>query len=297
MLLSLNKPMGACLALAALLAGGFLAGPALADVEEGMDAWSRGDDAAAVRAWEVPAAAGDPDAMFNLAEAYRLGRGVATDPARAEALYARAAADGHLRAADTYGLMLFEQGRREEALPYLRTAARRGDPRAQYLLGIAHFNGDDVERDWQLAYAMMLLAGAAGLPQAVPALAEMDRAIPLAQRQQAASLAERMNAEAEAARKAELAAVPLTDPADAPIAADSDGRWRVQLGAFAVASNAEALWERLEGRAELAGAWRLMLPTGRVTRLQAGGFPSHAAAQAACAALKHSGYECLVTDR
>src|SRR5690242_8601879 len=131
---------------AALLA---LAGaPALADVKTGVDAWSRGDYAAAVGEWEGLAAAGDPDAMFNLGQAYRLGRGVATDLKRAEDLYAQAAAKGHLQAADTYGLMLFQDGRREEALPYVREAARRGDARSQYLLGIAHFNGDLVGKDW-----------------------------------------------------------------------------------------------------------------------------------------------------
>jgi len=345
MLHSLTRPMGARLAIAALLAGGFLTPPALADVKEGIDAWSRGDDTAAVHAWEAPAEAGDPEALFNLAQAYRLGRGVAPDPARAEALYARAAASGHAQAADTYGLMLFEQGRHAQAMPYLRDAARRGDPRAQYLLGIAHFNGDDVERDWPRAYALMTLANAFGLPQAAPALAEMDRAIPLAQRQQAAALAERMKAEADGAHKADRPALAVTGPAEAPTAAagaaladarrtggtddlaqagasqapatraqpadpaprpaepsaaraaTSDGPWRVQLGAFAIASNAEALWKRVERRGELAGARRLMLPTGRVTVLQAGGFPSRAAAQAACTALKRSGYDCLVTDR
>src|SRR5690606_2755140 len=122
--LSFKQRMEAGLALAALLAGGY-AGPAQADVKAGVDAWSQGDYAGAVREGEAPAAAGDPDALFNLAQAYRLGRGVPTDPARAEALYARAAADGHLQAADIYGLMLFEQGRREQALPYIRDASRR----------------------------------------------------------------------------------------------------------------------------------------------------------------------------
>ncbi len=374
--LSLNKPMAAGLALAALLAGGY-AGPAHADVKAGVDAWSQGDYAGAVREWEAPAAAGDPDALFNLAQAYRLGRGVPTDPARAEALYARAAADGHLQAADIYGLMLFEQRRREQALPYIRDAARRGDPRAQYLLGIAHFNGDGVERDWLRAYALVTLANAAALPPAASALAEMDQAIPLAQRQQAAGLAIEMQAQAEAARNADRAAFSLSQvtgapvvgasvpqpaqtgsvppplaaaraavaeasrndgtanpagagasytsasapapesvPAEQPLAAPpahlatvpapasresappaaSGGRWRVQLGAFAVSSNAEALWNRVEGREELAGAQRLMVPAGRVTKLQAGGFPSRAAAQAACAALKRAGYDCLATD-
>src|SRR6188768_4503165 len=183
--------------------------PAFADVKTGVDLWSRGDYTTAVREWEGPATAGDPDAMFNLAQAYRLGRGVPTDLERAEALYAGAAAKGHLQAADTYGLMLFQDGRREAALPFVRDAARRGDPRSQYLLGIAHFNGDLVEKDWTRAYALMTLASGAGLPQATPAIAEMDRHIPLEQRQQAAALAVQMRSEAEAARSSELAAFDL----------------------------------------------------------------------------------------
>jgi TPR repeat protein len=101
----------------AMLLAAVAGAPALADVKSGVEAWSRGDYTAAVREWEGLAAAGDPDAMFNLGQAYRLGRGVATDLARAEALYAAAAAKGHLQAADTYGLMLFQDGRREAALP------------------------------------------------------------------------------------------------------------------------------------------------------------------------------------
>src|SRR6187402_3013137 len=204
---------------AAVLLAALAAAPALADVKTGVDAWSRGDYTAAVSEWEGLAAAGDPDAMFNLGQAYRLGRGVPTDLRRAEALYAGAAAKGHLQAADTYGLMLFQDGRREAALPYVRDAARRGDARSQYLLGIAHFNGDLVEKDWTRAYALMTLANGAGLPQAVPAIAEMDRHIPLGQRQQAAGLAQRMRGEADAARASELAAFDLAaQPSAAPIA-------------------------------------------------------------------------------
>jgi cell division septation protein DedD len=195
----------AAAALCALLASG----PAWADVKAGVDAWSRGDYAAAVREWEAPAAAGDPDAMFNLGQAYRLGRGVPADPERAEALYARAAAAGHLQGADTYGLMLFQNGRREAALPYVQNAAGRGDPRAAYLLGIAHFNGDIVPKDWVRAYALLTLANGQGLPQAAAALAQMDQHIPLAQRQQGAGLAVDLQRQADATRGRELAAADL----------------------------------------------------------------------------------------
>jgi len=349
-----------------------LSSPALADVKAGVDAWSKGDYTAAVREWEAPAALGDADAMFNLAQAYRLGRGVATDMARAEALYAKAAAAGHLQASDTYGLMLFQDGRREAALPYVQGAAKRGDPRSQYLLGIAHFNGDLLPRDYVRAYAFMTLANSAGLPQAAQALAQMDQHIAMAQRQQGVAVSAQMRQEADALRATQLAAVDLgtqamapapssTRPIASPVmrppqplattstspsvaaaraavdaartatgaenpaqagvpngrgtvappqgvrqvpavavvspALHTTGPWRVQLGAFSVADNAAKLWQRLSLRAELAGKQRLMIPAGRVTKLQAGGFASRAAAETACRALSASGQDCLVTDR
>jgi len=194
----------------ALGAGSLLVcAPLAADVRDGVDAWSRGDYAGAIAEWEGPAAAGDADAMFNLAQAYRLGRGVPNDIAKAEELYARAAQAGHVQAADTYGLMLFQDGRRQQALPLVQAASRRGDPRAQYLMGIAHFNGDLVPRDWQRAYALLTLANAEGLPQAASAITQMDQYIPLEQRQQGAQLARQLQAEAETARSVELAQADL----------------------------------------------------------------------------------------
>lgn len=353
------------------------AGAALADVKAGVDAWGKGDYAAAVHEWEGAAAAGDADAMFNLAQAYRLGRGVAQDMAKAEELYAKAAAKGHIEAADTYGLILFQDGRRAAALPYIEAAAGRGDPRAEYVLGVASFNGDNVPKDWVKGYALVSSANAQGLPQAAAALAEMDAHIPLAQRQQAASLAVRMQQAATSKRAQQLASADLatrtsaqegsreTPPAQRPPAAKAavspsvaaalaavneareatgtespaeagarfasrsspapqlaaaapakavtppkateakskpapstsatDGPWKVQLGAFAVRGNADRLWAQLGGRGELAGKNKLTVPAGAVTKLQAGGFASREAADAACLSLRHGGHDCLVT--
>ncbi|MGB3753866.1 MAG: SPOR domain-containing protein [Parerythrobacter sp.] len=197
------------------LAGGTLlvAAPALADVKAGVDAWARGDYPVAVREWRGPATAGDPDAMFNLAQAYRLGRGVEKNEKQAEILYAKAAAKGHLKASDNYGLLLFQSGRQAEAVPYVEKAAERGDPRSQYLLGIAHFNGELVPKDWPRAYALLTLANAAGLPQAPPALKQMDDFIPLADRQAAQLLAQNMKRDADGIRAQQLAAADLSEVA------------------------------------------------------------------------------------
>lgn len=191
----------AALALAAL--------PALADVRAGVDAWSAGDYETAVAEWRVPAQNGDADAQFNLAQAYRLGRGVEADINRARQLYAEAAQNGHIKAADNYGLLLFQQGEQTSAMPLIRAAAQRGDPRAQYVLGLAHFNADYAQKDWVRAYALMTLANSAGLPQASAALQQMDQYVPIEQRQEAQVLARQLDAEAQRRRATELAAIDL----------------------------------------------------------------------------------------
>jgi cell division septation protein DedD len=86
-------------------------------------------------------------------------------------------------------------------------------------------------------------------------------------------------------------------PAAEPVIAASatGGPWKVQLGAFGVQGNADRLWARLSKRAELAGAQKLTVPTGRLTKLLAGGFDSRDAAEQACNALKRGGQDCLVT--
>ncbi|WP_132386638.1 SPOR domain-containing protein [Novosphingobium sp. PhB165] len=357
---------GAC-----CLIGVLAATTAHADVKSGVDAWSSGQYDIAVQQWRPLADKGDADAEFNLAQAYKMGRGVPLDLEQAETLYGKAAAQGHVQAADNYGLLLFQRGQREEAMPYIAAAAARGDSRAQYILGVAHFNGDFVEKDWVAAYALVSLAQQAGLPQAARALAQMDEHIPLAQRQESVALASKMAAESEAARARLDAAASLnipatrpqtvapvreaalsggtatagadyTRPAPAPVskpvaipnaapvalalpsaseklptpekpvapkeisqktvtspttqhAPAQHGGWRLQLGAFGVAGNADKLWDSLSKRPEFAGIRRDMVKGGSLTFLYATGFANKGEADKACTALRSSGHECIVS--
>jgi hypothetical protein len=207
---------GAMICTAALV---IAAGPAHADVKDGVDAWARGDYAAAVAQWQGPAAQGDPDAMFNMGQAYKLGRGVPRDQARAESYFAQAAQKGHVRAADNYGLLLFQSGRQADAMPWLTASADRGEPRAMYVLGIAAYNGDYAPKDLVRAYALMTRAAQAGLQQAISSLAAMNEAIPLEQRQQAVALAGDMDRKAAAARASEMGAADLGNPPPVQVAA------------------------------------------------------------------------------
>lgn len=191
----------------------FAALPAIAlatDVRAGVEAWARGDYAKAVEEWRGPAIAGDADAQFNLGQAYKLGRGVPVDLRQAEEWYRRAAVQGHPQAEENYGLALFQNNKRAEAVQWLEKAANRGEPRAQFVLGTMYFNGDAVERNWVLAYALIDRSSAQGLPQASQALAQMDRYVSLADRQQGIAMAQRMEMQQGQPR---LASAP---PASAP---------------------------------------------------------------------------------
>ncbi len=166
--------VAAALALSAPLFAQDLAGPS---VEAGFTAWQAGDYDAAVRNWRPLADRGDADAQFNLGHAYRLGRGVPQNLTLAEQWYERAARSGHMEAQAMYGVILFQNGRRTEAMPFIQRGAEAGDPRAQYVYGTALFNGDLAPRDWVRAYAMMSRSAAQGLAPAATQLAEMERHI------------------------------------------------------------------------------------------------------------------------
>ncbi len=169
--------------------------PAGADVKAGVDAWAKGDFPKAVAEWRPLAIAGDPDAQFNLAQAYKLGRGVPLDPALAESWFRKAAVQGHLQAEDNYGLALFQSGKKTEALPWLEKSVARGEPRTQLVLGTMLFNGDGVARDYPRAYALMTRASASGLQSASQTLAQMDQYISPADREKGTALAQRYAAQ------------------------------------------------------------------------------------------------------
>lgn len=344
-----RKPVRALLG--ALIASTLMAGPAMADTKAGVDAWGRaeaanaaGDKAGAhreyanaVREWQAQADKGDPDAQFNLGQAYKWGKGVPQDLTRAEVLFAKAAQRGHTGAADNYGLLLFQRGQHAQAIPYIQAAADRGEKRALYLLGIAHFNGENVPKDWVRAYALETLSAQVGpdqttLPQARAALEQMDRYISLEDRQRGVSLAGELSQQIEANRQRQVATADLGGPpSPAPVAVASPppravpvppkprpvlaaetpvapkgakpapapakpiptgGSWKIQLGAFGVPGNADAQWNKVKGLAEISGHPRINLPTGKVTRLMAGGY-SEDGAKAACRKLVASGNVCI----
>jgi hypothetical protein len=278
-------------------------------VRDGIEAWQRSDYAQAIAIWRPLAAKGDPDAAFNLGQAYRLGRGVRVDLSSAKTWLEKAARAGHLDAETTLGLLLFDSGDHAGGIQWLKQAAERGEPRAMLVYGTALYNGDSVRSDPVMAYAYVSRAAAQGLEPAKSTLKDMDGLLPVDVRRRAVEIALQQSAErpAPGAKSPKAAAkpppkiaakppppimapvqkakvTPATPPAPAPVAAS--GKWRIQLGAFAKRSSAEELYRKMSGSAAIAGRPPLFIPAGAVTRLQIGGFATRAAAASACASLK-----------
>jgi TPR repeat protein len=279
-----------------------------------------------VRGLQAKAQAGDAEAEFQLGEAYRAGRGVTPDPEAAIMWYRRATAAGHIRASEELGFALFAHGDRREAMPYIEKAAARGEARAFYLLGTAHFNGDYASRDWPLAYAQTMRAAAAGLPAAQKNLELMDHYLLPADKAKAdqilATLPSVRSAQAEtgasasagrpapaqsadatvkparpvkAPKAAPRAAVTAAAPTAAPPEAAAGGAWKVQLGAFGSADRAHDRWKTLAAKVSALGTYdQRVVAAGSVQRLQAGNIGSKAEAQILCKKIVAAGGDCLV---
>lgn len=158
---------------AVVLAAG-MAVPAAASVEAGQARWKAGDYEGAVAQWAGAAARGDAEALFNMGQAYRLGRGVPQSSANAIDYYRRAAEKGHVAATTNLGITLYQEGRKTEALNQLRQAADKGDLRASYVLGVATFGGDGTQRNAALGYGYVLRARDGGLAVAGPQATRME---------------------------------------------------------------------------------------------------------------------------
>ncbi|MDX1581605.1 MAG: tetratricopeptide repeat protein, partial [Alphaproteobacteria bacterium] len=142
--------------------------PSRADFEAGVRAYEAGEYQIALEEWRRLAAEEEPRALFNLGQMYRLGIGVQKDLGMAEQYYQRAAQQGHVGAHANLGSIYFSQDPPKEfvALYHWRIAARGGDPRAQYLLGVNYFNGDYLPLNYKQAYAWVSMAADAGLKDA-----------------------------------------------------------------------------------------------------------------------------------
>ena len=305
-----------------MLASALVSAPAAAQsVSDGIAAWRGGDPQRAVAIWMPLAQSGDADAQYNLAQAYRLGRGIRTDARRAKTLFESAAEMGHIGARTNLGLMLYSEGERVEGLGWLKGSADAGEARALLVYGTALFNGDAIDRDVVTGYALVSRAAAQDLAAAKNTLAEMDEVLDVEDRRKGVALAQRLvrgdarlidvlaepPVEVATARpRPQPTPAPAARPAPtprpatpAPAAAASASSvpasaYTVQLGAFARDGAAQSLFASLRSESVFEGKQPLYREVGNVTRLRVGPFASNREAQAACAAMQRRSQPCFV---
>ncbi|MBB4630633.1 SPOR domain-containing protein [Sphingosinicella soli] len=308
----------------------FVSVPTLAGVKEGVVKWQGGDYRGAVVEWMPSAAKGDPDALFNMGQAYKLGRGVPLDKAKAEDFYRRAADKGHAPAQSNLGILLAQRGEKKEAAGLWQKAAAKRDARAQYMLGVLHFNGDTLPKNWPLAYAYMTQANNAGLPQAGRALATMTASLSPGDRASGSEMAQAMMTGDKLGASGKPVAPPrkLANPvavdkpqaalqkpapspgrttvsnaeipqpritASAPATNVAGGGWRIQLGAFSQEARAREAWTglRRDYPGIVAGLEPVYAPSGSMIRLQAGSFANPGEANSICQRLRDTGRPCF----
>jgi uncharacterized protein len=312
--------------MAAVMAAATIAAPA-ASVRDGTEAWQQGAYDRAVAIWRPLADAGDADAAFDLAQAYKLGRGLPADLALAKSWYGKAARAGHPQAIANYGLLLYQDGDRQAAMPWIAKASEAGDARAQYAYGTALFNGDLAPRDWPRAYALLTRSASAGLPQATTSLAQIEPYLSEEDRRRGRALAAEMASQplpptdrhvvsgtsspatgggatiapepspsppaAARSRPTVSGVAPPTVLHPKPTALAPSGRWRVQLGAYGSQEQARLVWERLAKASALHGLTPAYEKSGSIVRLRAGPLPDRTAAARTCSAAQSAGTPCF----
>jgi len=279
----------------------FVSVPALGGVKEGVVKWQASDYKGAVTEWMPFAAKGDPDALFNMGQAYKLGRGVPLDKAKAEDFYRRAADKGHAPAQSNLGILLAQRGEKAQAAELWQKAAAKRDARAQYMLGVLHFNGDTLPKNWPLAYAYMTQANNAGLPQAGRALATMTASLSPADRAAGSEMAEAMTAGDKLASSGKP--VPATAPRKltntiaaekTPAATQKPAQTPAVISPRPAAAPGRTIVANTEIPAPRAAAPAATNPAGGEWRIQLGAFSQEARAREAWTALRRE-YPAIVS--
>jgi TPR repeat protein len=249
--------------------------------------WEKGDYRNAFAQAIEPAIRGDAHAQFLIGQAYRLGRSVDPNFPQAELWYTRAARQGDVVAATELGLLLAGQHREGAALPWLTMAAQHGEPRALCSLAALYFNGEGVARNEPLAYALMVRAAKAGLPEAKVRLATLRGLLsPEAQDQGEGLVASAIPG---------VALPPVTIAVEMPAARDAAASatgapLRIQVGAYHSAAAAEKAWTQLVGQISgLKNTDHAVVQAGAIYRLQAR-LPDRQAADDFCRRLTAAGW-------
>lgn len=151
---------------AAILVLSFTAPVVAGPFEDGEAAERRGDNAAAVRAYQEAADQGHAEAQTVLGQMYYAAIGVHQDYVAAATLFRKAADQGHADAQVWLGIMYYQGtgvlADYVAAASWFQRAANQGDQHAQRNIGNMYKSGEGVPKDNVRAYMWLNLSAAQG---------------------------------------------------------------------------------------------------------------------------------------
>lgn len=128
------------------------------------------------RAWfEKAASKGNGEALAELAFFYEKGVTVPKDSKKAADLLKDAVGYGYDEALFSLALHYLDEGKEDEALPYMEAAADKGEERALYLAGMMYLQGRGTEPDRRKAIDYLKEAADYGSEEAVEELQKQGR--------------------------------------------------------------------------------------------------------------------------
>ncbi len=295
-----------------------------AGIAEGIEAYEKGEYGRAIEEWIPAAEAGDRNALFNLGQMYRMGRGVEKDIGQAEYYYLKAAKLGHSAAQGNLGTLYYfgKAGKPQvqDAISWWRLAAHNGDPRSQYMLGVLHFNGKNVEKNLVDAYAWIWLARNSKLPEAVRAEQKIAEFLTPEEIEAAKRLSMSLIAGKPPAEVAMLEDTSASSSQQAPEGDDApsyemeekaedaggtpvQANYRIQLGSYRDPDVATQSWKGLQKKhmGLLNGVDEVITAVdlgdrGTFYRLQVGAYEGREEAADMCDVMKSEGIDCLPVD-
>lgn len=255
---------------------------------EAAKAWQEGRLGDAVAIWKVLGAKDDRDALYNLGQSARTGRGMPKDSILAISFYRKALKLGHPKAGEVLGLMLFaDPTTKSEGLGLLQSAAKTGSPRANFAVAITNLPSAKDPKDIVVLRDQMKLALAGGIVAAKEPLESLEQRLALVE----------VKAAAPIVRKP-------TVPAQQPIkiaAADTNVRpvpggksWRVSLGQYESNNIAMVKWMRISARQRLKAFPVFIEPISQNYQLSFGNFAQEADAQKLCKQLDADKTKCSI---
>jgi SPOR domain len=253
---------------------------------EAAKAWQEGRLEDAVAIWKILGAKDDRDALYNLGQSARTGRGMLKDSSLAISFYRKALKLGHPKAGEVLGLMLFAvPATKNEGLALLQDAAKTGSPRANFAIAATNLPLAKDTKDIVVLRDQMKIALAGGIDAAKVPLESLEQRLASVEVKVAAPIVQKPTMQQPIKiASVETNAIPIP----------GGKSWRVSLGQYESNNVAIVKWMRISARQRLKAFPVFIEPISQNYQLSFGNFAHEADALKLCQRLDADKTKCSI---